>query len=154
AGGAPAGRQVQAVTMAGLSGGFLSAADLDTVTIDEPSLRAKGSMLGAAGMIVFDDSRDMVDATRNAMEFFAHESCGRCFPCRLGTQRLVERLSGGGPSDAQLWLAEVNDVGAAMKAVSACGLGMAAPLVIESLIQRFPAQVDALLAGSARMVAA
>ncbi len=147
AGGAPAGRAVQAVTMAGLSGGFLAGADIDTVTIDEPSLRAKGSMLGAAGMIVFDDSRDMLDAAHNAMEFFAHESCGKCFPCRLGTQRLVERLAGGGPSDPQLWLAEVADVSAAMKAASACGLGMAAPLVIESLIQRFPAQVAALHAG-------
>jgi NADH:ubiquinone oxidoreductase subunit F (NADH-binding) len=100
-------------------------------------------MLGAAGMIVFDDSRDMVAATLNAMEFFAHESCGKCFPCRIGTQRLVERLSGQGPTDWPLWLSEVGDLGTTMKAVSACGLGMAAPLVVESLVQRFPQQVAA-----------
>src|SRR5262249_58139763 len=98
AGGRPTGRAIQAVTMAGLSGGFLSGDDLNVVTIDEPSIRAKGSMLGAAGMIVFDDSRDMVAAAQNAMEFFAHESCGKCFPCRIGTQRLVERLAGQGPA--------------------------------------------------------
>ncbi len=146
AGGPPAGRTIQAVTMAGLSGGFLSGDDLDSATIDEPSIRSKGSMLGAAGMIVFDDSRDMVAATHNAMEFFAHESCGKCFPCRIGTQRLVERLAGDGPRDLQLWLQEVDDLSATMKAVSACGLGMAAPLVVESLIRHFPAQVAAHVA--------
>jgi NADH:ubiquinone oxidoreductase subunit F (NADH-binding) len=143
AGGPPAGRAIQAVTMAGLSGGFLAGDDLDSATIDEPSIRSKGSMLGAAGMIVFDDSRDMVAATHNAMEFFAHESCGKCFPCRIGTQRLVERLAGEGPGELQLWLQEVDDLGATMKAVSACGLGMAAPFVIESLIKYFPDQVAA-----------
>jgi NADH-quinone oxidoreductase subunit F len=142
AGGPPADRAIQAVTMAGLSGGFLSG-DLDSATIDEPSIRSKGSMLGAAGMIVFDDSRDMVAATHNAMEFFAHESCGKCFPCRIGTQRLVERLAGNGPRDLRLWLQEVDDLSTTMKAVSACGLGMAAPLVLESLIRCFPAQVAA-----------
>ncbi|MEO7908124.1 MAG: NADH-ubiquinone oxidoreductase-F iron-sulfur binding region domain-containing protein [Roseiflexaceae bacterium] len=143
AGGPPAERAIQAVTMAGISGGFLSGDDLDSATIDEPSIRSKGSMLGAAGMIVFDDRRDMIQAAHNAIEFFAHESCGKCFPCRIGTQRLVERLAGDGPVDLKLWLEEVNDLNSTMKAVSACGLGMAAPLVVESLIQRFPNQVAA-----------
>ncbi len=142
AGGPRPGRKFLAVTMAGLSGGFLAGEDLDTATIDEPSIRSKGSMLGAAGMIVLDDSRDMIEVTHNAMEFFAHESCGKCFPCRLGTQRLTERLSGEGPIELQVWLNEVNDMNAAMKSFSACGLGMAAPLVIESLIKQFPARVQ------------
>ncbi len=145
AGGPLPGRKIQAVTMAGLSGGFLSGEALETATIDEPSIRSKGSMLGAAGMIVLDDSRDMIEAAHNAMEFFAHESCGKCFPCRLGTQRLSERLAGEGPIELQVWLEEVNDLNAAMKAVSACGLGMAAPLVIESLINQFPARVQAFV---------
>ena len=70
AGGVPDGRRVQAVTMAGLSGGFLAGRDLD-VTLDEPSIRPKGSFLGAGGIMVFDDSRDMVAVTRQSMEFFA-----------------------------------------------------------------------------------
>ncbi|MCB9111465.1 MAG: NAD(P)H-dependent oxidoreductase subunit E [Anaerolineales bacterium] len=142
AGGPKPGRSFQAVTMAGLSGGFLAGEDLETATIDEPSIRSKGSMLGAAGMIVLDDSRDMIEAAHNAIEFFAHESCGKCFPCRLGTERLTERLSGEGPMQLQVWLEEVNDMNASMKALSACGLGMAAPLVIESLIKQFPARVQ------------
>jgi NADH-quinone oxidoreductase subunit F len=141
AGGPLPGRSIQAVSMAGISGGFLAKDDLETATIDEPSIRSKGSMLGAAGMIVFDDSRDMVAVAHNAMSFFAHESCGKCFPCRIGTQRLAERLDGVGPTDLNQWLEEVNDLGQTMKAVSACGLGMGAPLVVESLVRYFPEQL-------------
>ena len=76
------------------------------------------------------------------MYFFAHESCGKCFPCRIGSQRLTERLAGSaGPKELDAWIAEVEDIGATMKATSACGLGMAAPLVTESLLRYFPQQV-------------
>jgi len=129
------------VTMAGLSGGFLAGEDLE-VTLDEPSIRAKGSFLGAGGIIVFDDTRDMVEMAHMAMEFFAEESCGKCFPCRIGTQRLSERLAGeAGPRELTAWIDEVNDLGATMKEVSACGLGMAAPLISESLLKYFPRDV-------------
>jgi NADH:ubiquinone oxidoreductase subunit F (NADH-binding) len=92
--------------------------------------------------MIFDDSRDMVAIAHEAMEFFAHESCGKCFPCRIGTQRLTERLAGAaGPSDPEAWRAEVVDIGDAMKATSACGLGVAAPLITDSLLRYFPDQV-------------
>jgi NADH-quinone oxidoreductase subunit F len=141
AGGLREGRQVQAVTMAGLSGGYLAGADLD-VTLDEPSVRAKGSFLGAGGIMVFDDTRDMMEVSRMAMEFFAEESCGKCFPCRIGTERLTERLAGtAGPKVLSAWIDEVNDIGATMKETSACGLGQAAPLITESLLRYFPERV-------------
>ena len=147
AGGLPAGRSVQAVTMAGLSGGFLAGRDLD-VTLDEPSIRKKGSFLGAGGIMVFDDTRDMVAISHSAMEFFAEESCGKCFPCRIGTQRLTERLAGtAGPKTLAEWTQEVQDVGRTMMATSACGLGMAAPLVTQSLIRYFPQEVADHVAG-------
>ena len=142
AGGPPAGRTIQAVTMAGLSGGFLAGEDLD-VTLDEPGIRRKGSFLGAAGIMVFDDSRDMVAVARDGMRFFAHESCGKCFPCRIGTQRLTERLADGGPGQQAVWEAEVKDITFAMKEASACGLGMAAPALVDSLMRYFPEQVAA-----------
>jgi|TARA_B110000196_G_scaffold236714_1_gene205160 NADH-quinone oxidoreductase subunit F len=142
AGGCALGRSVQAVTMAGLSGGFLAGGDLD-VTLDEPSIREKGSFLGAGGIMVFDDTRDMVKVAFQAMEFFAHESCGKCFPCRIGTQRLSERLAGtAGPTDLQQWLDEVIDLGKTMTETSACGLGMAAPLISSSLLKYFPESVS------------
>ncbi len=144
AGGPLAGRTIQAVSMAGISGGFLALGDLD-VNLDEPSVRAKGSMLGAGGIMVFDDSRDMLEVAHSCMEFFAHESCGKCFPCRIGTQRLTERLAGvAGPSghDAlPLWSEEVKDISNVMMSTSACGLGMAAPLIVESLMRYFPERV-------------
>jgi NADH-quinone oxidoreductase subunit F len=142
AGGVPEGRSIQAVTMAGLSGGFLAGDDMD-VTLDEPSIRSKGSFLGAGGIMVFDDSRDMIEVSHQAMEFFAHESCGKCFPCRIGTQRLMERLAGkAGPKDLEPWIDEVADLGKTMMETSACGLGVAAPLITNSLLKYFPEQVS------------
>jgi len=137
AGGPFPGRTLLAATMAGLSGGFLAGEDLEDATLDEPDVRRRGSMLGAAGIMVFDDSRDIVAVAKGAMEFFAHESCGKCFPCRIGTQRLLERLGDGGPSDLEAWKEEVKAMGDTMKSTSACGLGMAAPLVTESLVRYF-----------------
>ncbi len=145
AGGAPDGRKIQAVTMAGLSGGFLAGDDLG-VTLDEPCIRSRGSFLGAGGIIAFDDSRDMVAAAREAIAFFAHESCGKCFPCRIGSQRLTERLNGSaGELDFESWTAEVSDIGDTMRATSACGLGMAAPNVTDSLLKYFPEAAEAHL---------
>ncbi|HLU40597.1 MAG TPA: NADH-ubiquinone oxidoreductase-F iron-sulfur binding region domain-containing protein, partial [Planctomycetota bacterium] len=81
-----------------------------------------------------------------AMEFFAHESCGKCFPCRIGTQRLTERLSGAAKHlDLERWRAEVLDLGKVMKATSACGLGIAAPLVTDSLLRYFGDEVAAFV---------
>lgn len=144
AGGPLEGRSVQAVTMAGLSGGFLGHQILDDLTLDDPCIRSHGSFLGAGGIMVFDDTRDMVKAAHDAMAFFAHESCGKCFPCRIGTQRLTERLNREPDNlSHEAWTEEVNDIGEAMKATSACGLGMAAPNVTESLQKYFPDQVEA-----------
>jgi NADH-quinone oxidoreductase subunit F len=142
AGGAPEGKEIKAVTMAGLSGGFLSKEDLE-VTLDEPSIKSKGSFLGAGGIIVFDNSRDMVKVAHSAMEFFSHESCGKCFPCRIGTQRLKERLSEEDSGlNALNWVKEVNEIGEVMKATSACGLGIAAPNVTDSLQKYFPEAIN------------
>jgi len=142
AGGVREGHSIQAVTMAGLSGGFLAGDDLD-VTLDEPSIRSKGSFLGAGGIMIFDETRDMIEVAHQAMEFFAHESCGKCFPCRIGTQRLTERLAGdAGPEDLTDWLDEVADLNLTMKETSACGLGQAAPLITESLVRYFPEAIQ------------
>jgi NADH:ubiquinone oxidoreductase subunit F (NADH-binding) len=134
---------VQAVTMAGLSGGFLAGGDLE-VTLDEPDIRSKGSFLGAGGIMVFDDSRDMMKVAHGAMAFFAEESCGKCFPCRIGTKRLSERLADGSPRalDADSWTREVTDLGRTMMATSACGLGTAAPNITASLIKYFPRRIE------------
>ena len=145
AGGPVREHEVQAVTMAGLSGGFLAGDDLD-ITLDEPCIRSRGSFLGAGGIIVFDRGRDMVAAAENAMGFFAEEACGKCFPCRIGTKRLTERLGGkSGPREMVQWEAEVRAIGKVRKGTSACGLGMAAPLITDSMLKYFPEDVGRTL---------
>ncbi len=131
AGGALDGRSIQAITTAGLSGGFIGETDFD-INIDEPSFQKVGAMLGAAGIMVFDDTRDMVDVARNAMGFFAEESCGKCFPCRIGTHRLTELLS---EPLTQKSKDLIEEIGSVMKATSACGLGTAAPNITDSLMR-------------------
>ena len=131
AGGALDGGSIQAITSAGLSGGFIGVTDFD-ITIDEPSFQKVGAMLGAAGIMVFDDTRDMVDVAHNAMAFFAEESCGKCFPCRIGTHRLTELLS---EPLTQKSLDLIEEIGSVMKATSACGLGTAAPNITDSLMR-------------------
>ncbi|MEE3233163.1 MAG: NADH-ubiquinone oxidoreductase-F iron-sulfur binding region domain-containing protein [Candidatus Latescibacterota bacterium] len=145
AGGPLKGRAIQAVTMAGLSGGFLAGEDLN-VTLDDPALQSLGTFLGAGGIMVFDDRRDMIEVAREAMNFFADESCGKCFPCRIGTQRISERLGLNNVSiEPKSWLEEVQDLGAVMRSTSACGLGTAAPNVSDSLLKYFPEQIEAYL---------
>ncbi|MDE0086912.1 MAG: NAD(P)H-dependent oxidoreductase subunit E [Candidatus Poribacteria bacterium] len=134
AGGPLEGHSIQAITSAGLSGGFIGEKDLD-ITIDEPSFQKVGAMLGAAGIMVFDDTRDMLDVAHNAMEFFAEESCGKCFPCRIGTHRLTELLSEPLNEKSKDLITEI---GAVMKATSACGLGTAAPNITETLMRINP----------------
>ncbi len=131
AGGALEGRSIQAISSAGLSGGFIGERDFD-INIDEPSFQSVGAMLGAAGIMVFDDTRDMVDVAHNAMAFFAEESCGKCFPCRIGTHRLTELLS---EPLTQKSLELIAEIGSVMKATSACGLGTAAPNITDSLMR-------------------
>lgn len=131
AGGPKEGRQIQAITSAGLSGGFIDEKDFD-ITLDEPSFQKVGSMLGAAGIMVFDDTRDMLDVAHNAMEFFADESCGKCFPCRIGTHRITELLSEPLRTKSIKLISEIGNV---MRTTSACGLGSAAPNISDSLLR-------------------
>ena len=152
AGGAPNGRTIQGVTMAGISGGFVGAADLD-VPLDSKSLAALGGMLGAGGIIVHDDTRCMVSAARASMNFLAHESCGKCCPCRIGMTRSTEILdemrthAGGGPAVTRDAVSELADLDEVMAEASACGLGLAAPFVTRTLMKYWPDQVEAHLRG-------
>ena len=133
---------VKAVTMAGISGGFLGGKDLD-IALDIPSVKKAGSMLGAGGVIVYNASRCMVRAAADCMRFFADESCGKCFPCRIGTTRITERLTEPGPGAIE----EIDEIGRVMASTSACGLGLAAPLVTVSLMKYWPDEVKAHVTG-------
>ncbi len=91
AGGLRDGKALKAIIPGGASTPMLTPEHLD-VTMDFESLTQVGSMLGTGAIIVIDESACIVDVTRRLTKFFAHESCGRCTPCRVGTQRLLETL--------------------------------------------------------------
>jgi len=141
------GRTIRAFTMGGLSGGLLPASELD-LPLDFQSPKARGAMLGSGGIVAIDDSRCLVDFVRNAMAFFRDESCGKCFPCRIGTQRIVERLdqlaeSGLGETPRR----ELDEIATVMTRASACGLGLAAPAILQGLLKHFPEEIDAHQSG-------
>ncbi|MEZ5305662.1 MAG: NADH-quinone oxidoreductase subunit NuoF [Pyrinomonadaceae bacterium] len=98
-----------------------------------------GSMVGSGGFIVMDETVDVVESTKNLTEFYRHESCGWCTPCREGTDWLVKifnRIADGGgrPEDAQLLL----DISDNIEGKSFCPLGDAAAWPIQSAVKRFP----------------
>jgi bidirectional [NiFe] hydrogenase diaphorase subunit len=90
-GGAPEGGRIKAVQTGGPSGGCIPAHALDT-PVDYESLTKLGSIMGSGGMIVMDDSTNMVDVARFFMEFCMDESCGKCIPCRAGTVQMHHLL--------------------------------------------------------------
>ncbi len=90
-GGTPSGRPVKGVLPAGVSAPIIPAAGLDAV-LDYDGIKGAGSMLGSASFIVMDDSVDMAWAATRMVEFFRHESCGKCTPCREGTLWLEKTL--------------------------------------------------------------
>ena len=109
------------------------------VTLDYEGLVEGGSMVGSGGFIVMDETVDVMESTKNLTEFYKHESCGWCTPCREGTDWLVKifnRISDGGgrPEDAQLLL----DICDNIEGKSFCPLGDAAAWPIQSAIKRFP----------------
>ena len=87
-GGIQGGKKFKAVQTGGPSGGAITENELDT-PIDYDSLASIGSMMGSGGMIVMDETDNMVDIAKFYLEFTVDESCGRCTPCRIGTKRLL-----------------------------------------------------------------
>ncbi len=109
------------------------------VRMDYEGLVAAGSLVGSGGFIVMDETVDMVDSTKNLTEFYKHESCGWCTPCREGTDWLTKiftRIADGGgrPEDAQLVLDLCDNI----EGKSFCALGDAAAWAIQGAVKRFP----------------
>lgn len=118
------------------------------VTLDYEGLVEAGSMLGTGGMMVMDETVDIMETTKNLTEFYKHESCGWCTPCREGTDWLVkifDRIAAGGgkPTDAQLLL----DICDNIEGKSFCPLGDAAAWPIQSAIKQFPDDFKKWIAG-------
>jgi bidirectional [NiFe] hydrogenase diaphorase subunit len=126
-GGTPDGTPIKAVQTGGPSGGCIPASLFDT-PVDYESLRKIGSIMGSGGIIVMDQTADMVDVARFFMEFCMDESCGKCVPCRAGTvqmHRLLKRILAG--SAGREDLANLELLCGMVQNTSLCGLGQTAP---------------------------
>ena len=147
AGGIRGGRALKAFAPSGPSSGYLPASMAD-VRLDFKALADAGSMLGSGAIVVCDDTTCMLDMALTAIRFYRNESCGKCVPCRTGSQKMVEMLARwtqGGMSEAQYRadLALVEELSQAMSLTSICGLGQIVPAPIQSVLKHFRTEIDA-----------
>jgi formate dehydrogenase iron-sulfur subunit len=137
AGGTRSGRPVRAVQLGGPLGAYLTADAMD-VSMDYESVAAAGGMLGHGGIVVFDDTVDMAQQARFAMQFCAEESCGKCTPCRIGSVRGVEVIDriiyGDAPEANRLLLIDLCEV---MTDGSLCAMGGLTPMPVLSALRSF-----------------
>ena len=115
----------------GASGGILPASMAD-IPLDFDTLQPHGCFIGSAAVIVLSQHDTAVEAARNMMRFFEHESCGQCTPCRVGTAKAVTLIEQ--PRWDQPLLAELSQV---MRDASICGLGQAAPNPVDCVMKYF-----------------
>jgi len=147
AGGIRGGRALKAFAPSGPSSGYLPASMID-VRLDFKALADAGSMLGSGAIVVCDDATCMLDMALNAVRFYRNESCGKCVPCRIGSQKMTDMLvrwtQGAVPeSQYRADLALLDELSRAMSQTSICGLGQIAPAPIQSVLKHFRAEIDA-----------
>jgi len=129
------GGSFKAAQTGGASGGCIPAAQID-LPIDYESLRDIGTIMGSGGIVVLNDTRCMVDVARFFMQFCCDESCGKCSPCRAGTQqalRILDRVCAGRGDEADLL--QLEELCRLMQEASLCGLGQAAPTPVLSTLR-------------------
>lgn len=136
-GGVPGGHRFKAVQTGGPSGGCIPEELLDT-PVDYENLTRLGSIMGSGGMIVIDDTSDIVSVARYFMEFSMDESCGKCVPCRIGTVKIYNILNKfleGSATEADL--EQMEALCEMMQTTSLCGLGKSAPNPVLSSLRYF-----------------
>lgn len=137
-GGLRPGRTLKAVIPGGSSVPLLNAEEVQVCTLDYEGVVAAGSMLGCASVIVMDDSTNVVKQVRRMVDFYAHESCGQCTPCREGTQwtaRILRRIEDGRGTEADL--DTLLELGRQMTGTTICVLSDSAAAPVASSIAKF-----------------
>ncbi len=134
-GGMLPGHSLYAYLPGGASGGILPAR-LNQIPLDFDTLQSYGCFIGSAAVIILSQQDSARDAALNMMKFFAHESCGQCTPCRVGTAKAVQLMQA--PVWDQRTLEDLNEV---MTDASICGLGQAAPNPVRSVQKYFPQEI-------------
>ena len=136
-GGVPNGKKLKAVQTGGPSGGVIPAEHMDLPVCYE-ELKKVGSIMGSGGMIVMDDSSNMVNIANFYLDFTVDESCGKCAPCRIGGKQmllLLEKINKGKGTKQDL--EDLKRVAQAMQKASLCGLGQTAPNPVLSTLRFF-----------------
>ena len=134
-GGMQEGHTFYAYLPGGASGGILPASMKD-IPLDFDTLQPYGCFIGSAAIIVLGHLDAARDAALNMMQFFAHESCGQCTPCRLGTTKAVQLMQ------AKVWDNQtLEDLNQVMADASICGLGQAAPNPVRCVQKYFPLEI-------------
>jgi len=154
AGGIRGGKKLKAVVPGGSSCPILTAAECD-INMDYDSLAKVGSMLGSGGMVVLDETTDMVRFALRIMRFYQHESCGWCIPCREGTtwlKKILTRFDEGHGKAKDIDL--INELAKNMLGRTFCALGDAAALPTISIIEKFRGDFEKKLAASRELVTA
>ncbi len=121
----------------------MPASKLET-RLDFKSMSAAGTMLGSGAIVVLDDTRCILDMVLNTVTFFRNESCGKCVPCRMGSQKMTDILTGwtqgkGSASEIEL----IMDLSETMKETSICGLGQFVPYPILMGLEHFREEIEA-----------
>ncbi len=141
-GGSWSGRALRAVQVGGPLGAYLPPTLWDT-PLDYEAFAAEAAMLGHGGIVVFDDAVDLGEQAEFAMQFCAHESCGKCTPCRIGSVRgveVIQRIRRGADVEANVALLE--DLCETMEAGSLCALGGLTPMPVRSILRHFAADLS------------
>ena len=139
------GRPIHAVQIGGPLGAYLPVDLLDT-PLDYEALAVLGAGIGHGGVVVFDDSVDLAEQARYAFEFCAHESCGKCTPCRVGAVRGEETLAGvlkardavTAERDVEPLITLAEDLCEVMEDASLCAMGSMTPIPVRSAMRYFP----------------
>ena len=149
AGGVPGGKKIKAVIPGGSSTMILRGEQIDGVCMDADSLKAAGSSVGTAGLIVMDEDTDLIRVITRITKFYYHESCGQCTPCREGTGwmfKILKRFEQGEArgEDIDLLLDVANNI----EGNTICALGDAAAWPVQSMIRRFRDEFEARVRSS------
>lgn len=137
-GGTASGRPIRAVQVGGPLGAYLPESQWDT-PLDYEAFADMGAVVGHGGIVVFDDTVDMLEQARFAMEFCAVESCGKCTPCRIGSTRgveVIDRIRENENRDANLTL--LHDLCDTLEDGSLCAMGGMTPNPVRSALHHFP----------------
>jgi formate dehydrogenase beta subunit len=143
AGGAAAGQTIKSFAPSGPAGGYLPESMMD-LPLDWNAMTKAGATVGSGAIVVCDDRACMLDMALNSVRFFRNESCGKCVPCRTGSQKLVDILTdwtqgSRGSEDLKLY----EELTHALRLTSICGLGQVVPVPIASVMKHFPEEVEA-----------